>query len=57
MAKGFCSVCKKQVGGLFDPHGYKCPSCKKLYCRTCSPERGLLVKNPHCPHCGVKLQR
>lgn len=56
MAKGFCSVCKTQLGGLGKPKGFICPSCKKMFCINCSPKRGLL-KWPYCPDCGVKLNK
>ncbi|MCJ2513761.1 MAG: hypothetical protein LN408_04900 [Candidatus Thermoplasmatota archaeon] len=54
MAKGFCSSCNQQVGGFGKPRGLKCPSCGKMYCQSCSPQRGL-IKSSYCPSCGVKL--
>ena len=54
MAKGFCSSCKQEVGGLMKPKGYKCPSCKKIYCQQCAMKKGIF-KKLYCPDCGVEL--
>ena len=54
MAKGFCAECKTQLGGIGKPKGYVCPACGRMYCKTCSPTRGLF-NNPYCPDCGRKL--
>ena len=55
MAKGICSVCGKPVGGLFQPTGYVCPGCQKVYCANCAAKTGKLVKHPNCPNCGRRL--
>ena len=54
MARGFCSVCKTQLGGIAKPKGYVCPGCKKMFCINCSPQQGL-IKKPYCPDCGRRL--
>ena len=55
MVKGICVNCGKQVGGMFQPKGWKCPSCGKCYCENCGPKIGMLFKKPTCPNCGVAL--
>ena len=55
MAKGFCSACKQEVGGLLKPKGLRCPACKKMFCEQCAMKKGLVVKKPYCPDCGVQL--
>jgi len=59
MARGICSNCGKQVGGLMQPlqQGYACPGCGKLYCKNCGPKIGLIFKKPTCPNCGRELNR
>ena len=54
---GFCSVCKKEIGGIFKPSAYQCPGCKKLFCKDCAPRSGMIIKKPCCPECGVQLKR
>ena len=56
MAKGFCSACKQEVGGLLKPKGFRCPACKKMYCEQCAMKKGLVTKKKYCPDCGVKLE-
>ena len=56
MAKGICVICGKEVGGLFKPPGGACPGCGKLYCLSCAPKTGKILKTPVCPTCGRALK-
>ena len=57
MVRGFCSVCSKEVGGIFKPTAWQCDRCRKVFCQNCGPKVGLLFKKPACPDCGIELKR
>jgi predicted nucleic acid-binding Zn-ribbon protein len=55
MVRGFCSVCKKEVGTFLKPHGYQCEKCLDIFCMDCAKKVGLIIKRPVCPKCGIEL--
>lgn len=57
MVRGFCSICKSKVGGFLQRGAWTCPKCRKLYCKSCCSEVGLVFKKPVCPECRVELVR
>jgi DNA-directed RNA polymerase subunit RPC12/RpoP len=56
LVRGFCAKCGQEVGTLFKPKAWQCPSCKKVFCAACCPKVGLLIKKPACPDCGVECR-
>jgi len=57
MARGACVNCGKPVGGFLQPIGGACPGCGKLYCPSCAPKTGKILKVATCPTCGRQLVR
>ena len=57
MAKGFCSVCGRKVGGFGGVTAWECAGCLKYYCKGCPPKRGFFSSKPCCSKCGRPLKQ
>ena len=56
MVRGLCSVCGRQVGGLFKAVPWQCPKCRSLFCEACPKKKvGRWFKKPFCPNCDIEL--
>jgi hypothetical protein len=56
MIRGYCSRCRKAVGGFTKPSAWQCHKCLTLYCEECCPKKvGFLFKKPVCPECRIEL--
>ena len=56
MVRGYCSRCRRRVGGIRNPEAWQCVKCLSLYCEKCCPRKvGWLFKKPVCPDCGIEL--
>ncbi len=57
MVSGFCSKCRKEIGGFLRPPLWQCPTCRKIWCEKCPKERvGRVWKKLVCPECGIEMQ-
>lgn len=57
MARGICARCGKTVGSFMQPSGWQCPRCLRVFCESCCPKVGFLIKKPACPDCGIELRK
>jgi predicted RNA-binding Zn-ribbon protein involved in translation (DUF1610 family) len=55
IAHDSCSVCGRAIGGLSGLTTWKCPRCRKLFCRDCCPVSSA-PKKLVCPECGTEFQ-
>jgi hypothetical protein len=57
MVSGFCSRCGREIGGLFKPVLWQCPTCRKIWCEKCPKQKiGRLFKKLVCPECHIEMQ-
>jgi len=57
MVSGFCSRCGKEIGGIFKPLLWQCPTCRKIWCEKCPKQKiGRLFKKLVCPECHIEMQ-
>jgi hypothetical protein len=56
MVRGYCSRCRRKVGGIRNSEAWQCHKCLSLFCERCCPRKvGWLFKKPVCPDCGIEL--
>jgi hypothetical protein len=57
MVSGFCSRCRKEIGGIFRPVLWQCPICLKIWCEKCAKQKiGRLFKKLVCPGCRIEMK-
>jgi hypothetical protein len=57
MVSGFCSRCRKEIGGFLRPPLWQCPTCRKIWCENCPKKKvGRLFKKLVCPDCRIQMQ-
>jgi hypothetical protein len=57
VVSGFCSRCKKEIGGFLKPPLWQCPTCRKIWCEKCPKQRvGMVFKKLAYPECHIEMQ-
>jgi hypothetical protein len=57
MVSGYCSRCRREIGGFLKPPLWQCPLCRKIWCDTCPKRKiGRIWKKFLCPECFIEMR-